>query len=263
MELKVNRSRVFAATGGRPPDPARPWLVLLHGAANDHTVWQLPARYFAHHGYSVLAVDLPGHGRSGGAPPKTIAAIADWVCRLLDVVDATTVSLAGHSMGALITMAVAAKIPDRIDALALLGAAPRIPVHPELLAAADRNDALAFELIVSWGLAHRSQIGGHRAPGVWMTGGGVRLLQRAGPGVFATDLRACDAFDGAEAMAGAITCPSLFVLGGRDRLTPPRGGEALAARFKNATTVILPECGHSMLAERPDETLDALRTIFR
>ena len=263
MEWKVGRSRVFAATGGRPPDPARPWLLLVHGAANDRTVWQLPARYFAHHGYSVLAVDLPGHGGSGGAPLRSIEAMAEWVRRLLDSVGAASASLAGHSMGALIAMAAAAKIPDRVDALALLGVAPRIPVHPDLLAAAERDDPLAFELIVSWGLAHRSQLGGHRAPGVWMTGGGLRLLERAAPGVFAADLRACGAFDGAEAMAAAIACPTLFVLGGRDRLTPPKAAGALAALFRDARTVTLEGCGHMMLAERPDETLDALRTIFR
>ena len=43
-----------------------PTLMFVHGAANDHSVWALQSRYFAHHGFNVLAVDLPAHGRSAG-----------------------------------------------------------------------------------------------------------------------------------------------------------------------------------------------------
>ena len=81
MQLKVNGLDVFAGTGGKPFDPAQPVMVLLHGAGMDHTAWALHDRYFAHHGFSVLAPDLPGHGRSAGSPLKTIADMADWtVC---------------------------------------------------------------------------------------------------------------------------------------------------------------------------------------
>jgi pimeloyl-ACP methyl ester carboxylesterase len=71
MELTVNRRKVFAATGGRPFDAALPTVIFLHGAGMDHTVWALQTRYFAHHGQGVLAVDLPGHGRSGGSALPT------------------------------------------------------------------------------------------------------------------------------------------------------------------------------------------------
>src|SRR3546814_11387175 len=102
----------------------------------DHTVWALPARYFAHRGRAVLAADLPGHGKSGGAPLKSIAEMADWVARVLDAVKAEQAALAGHSMRALVALEAAARHPQRVRALALLGAAPAMPVHPDLLAAA-------------------------------------------------------------------------------------------------------------------------------
>ena len=84
MEFTVDDKAVFAATGGRPFDPALPSIVFVHGAALDHTVWALQTRYFAHHGRNVLAVDLPGHGRSAGPPFDAMADMADWVVRVLD-----------------------------------------------------------------------------------------------------------------------------------------------------------------------------------
>jgi len=82
MEITVDAKRVFAATGGKPFDAGLPCVVFLHGAGMDHTVWALQTRYFAWHGYGVLAVDLPGHGKSEGPALKTIGEMADWVWAL-------------------------------------------------------------------------------------------------------------------------------------------------------------------------------------
>ena len=84
MDLKVDGRKVYAATGGRPFDPALPAVLLLHGAGMDHTVWQLPARWLAWHGHSVLAVDLPGHGRSEGPALASVPELAQWLGRALD-----------------------------------------------------------------------------------------------------------------------------------------------------------------------------------
>jgi pimeloyl-ACP methyl ester carboxylesterase len=262
MQVDLDGFPVFVATGGRPIDPAAPCLVLVHGAGNDRSVWQLPARYFAHHGHSVFAADLPAHGRSGGPPLVTIEAMADWLVRLTGAIGVGRVSLAGHSMGALVALAAAGRLGPRLAKLALLGVAEAIPVHPDLLAAARRGDRLAYDLIVSWGFGPRAQLGGCRAPGIWMAGSGTRLLERNRDGVFAADLAACDAFRDAPALAAAVACPTLCVLGERDRLTPVAGGRALASRLRHGRIAVIPDCGHMMLAEKPDETLDALRTIF-
>lgn len=262
MNLRVDGHEVFAATGGRPFDAERPGVIFIHGAGNDHSVWQMPARYFAWHGRSVLAVDLPGHGRSSGTALETVEDLADWVVRLVDASGLKSVSLAGHSMGALVALHAAANLGDRLVALALLGASLRMPVHPDLLAAARRGDHVAFELILSWGLAPTAQIGGHRAPGLWMTGSGMRLLERIPDGVFATDLKSCDAYLGAEQAAGAVSCPTLLVSGARDRLTPPEGAKELQSLIPGSRMEIIADCGHMMLAEKPNETLDALRSIL-
>src|ERR1044071_1521508 len=128
MQLSVNGIDTFIATGGRPFDRAQPTVVLLHGAGFDHSAWALHSRWFAHHGCSVLAPDLPGHGRSGGAPLSSIAAMADWTAALIDAAGARTACIIGHSMGALVALELAARTPERVRALGLIAAAPAMPV---------------------------------------------------------------------------------------------------------------------------------------
>ena len=66
MKLQVRGAETFVTTGGRPFVPEQPTIVFVHGAGMNRIVWYLQTRYFAHHGHTVLAVDLPGHGRSQG-----------------------------------------------------------------------------------------------------------------------------------------------------------------------------------------------------
>ena len=68
MKLQINGSEVFYGTGSGTPNDTAQTLVFVHGAGFDHTIWVMPARYFARHGWRVVAVDLPGHGRSEGPP---------------------------------------------------------------------------------------------------------------------------------------------------------------------------------------------------
>lgn len=262
MEFTVDGRTTFAATGGRPFDPARPAILFVHGAANDHSVWHLPARYFAHHGYSVAAIDLPGHGRSGGEPLTGIDEMAGWLGRARAALGLDRAVLAGHSMGSLIALCAAADNPGATERLILLGPAAAMPVHDDLLDAARRNDRKAIDLITYWGLSAASQIGGHRSPGLWMNGAGQRLLERADDGVLAAGLAACATFSDGEARARALEAETLLILGERDTMTPMKGGIALARVIPDARHVVLAGCGHSMLAERPNETLDAMRDFL-
>jgi pimeloyl-ACP methyl ester carboxylesterase len=178
MEIRLDGSSVFLAHYGKPFDPARPTVLFVHGAGMDHSVWPLQARHFAYRGWNALAVDLPGHGRSGGELLGSVPAMAGWLGDLIQVLRAPVVHLVGHSMGALIGLDLAARHPDRIAGLVLLGAAPRMPVHPALLEAAARPEPLAAELICDWGFGPAGHFGGHKAPGSWMLGHALRLTRR-------------------------------------------------------------------------------------
>ena len=223
----------------------------------------LQGRYFAYRGWNALALDLPGHGRSGGEPLRSLPAMADWLRGLIESLDVPAVRLVGHSMGALISLELAARHPGKIAGLALLGAAARMPVHPALLETAVRPEPLAPELICDWGFGPTGHFGGHKAPGSWMLGHALRLLgQAAGPRLH-SDLAACNDYEGGPGAASEVRCPTLIIAGALDRMTPARHGTKLAEAIQQARLVILPECGHMMMLEQPDATLDAVIAFLK
>jgi pimeloyl-ACP methyl ester carboxylesterase len=258
MEVTLDGSSVFLADYGKGFVPARPTILFVHGAGMDHSVWPLQARHFAYRGWNALALDLPGHGRSGGELCTTIGAMADWLWQLIRTLEAAAVTLVGHSMGALVSLETAARHRRKVAGLALLGAAPAMPVHPGLLAAAGKPEPLAAELICDWGFGPAGHLGGHKAPGSWMMGHGMQLLARSAGPVLHTDLAACNAYDGGPAAAAKVKCPTLVLVGARDRMTPARQAARLVEAIKGARQVTLPDCGHMRMVERPDATLDAL-----
>jgi len=262
MNLVVGGQAVYAYSGTRPFDPSQPTVLFVHGAANDHGVFALQSRYFAWHGRNVLAVDLPGHGRSAGEALPSVEALAGWLCDVMDAAVLETASVAGHSLGSLAVLEFAARNPDRVRALALLGPAVPMTVSDDLLAAAARNDHVAYELINGWSFSSGGQLGGNQMPGMWMTGNAMRLLERCRDGVLSTDLLACHRYANGLAAAAAVRCPTLAILAARDVMAPLRNAKALLAALTNARTVTLAETGHSLMAERPGEVLDALRPFL-
>jgi len=261
VHILVNGVETFAGTGGRDFDPTLPLVVFLHGAGLEHTVWALLARWFAHRGCGVLAPDLPGHGRSGGAPLGSVGALADWTAALVETVQARTASIIGHSMGSLVALESAARYPERVTAIGLIGTAAAMPVAPELLAAAKAEDHAAIDMVSIWGHGFRAGLGGSLAPGMWMLGGAERLLERARPGVLFTDLTACNDYRDGLASAAKVTAPAILVLGERDVMTPAKAGRELAAALPNARVITLMGAGHMLLSERPDEVLCAVRSL--
>jgi pimeloyl-ACP methyl ester carboxylesterase len=214
----------------------------------------------------VLAVDLPGHGRSGGAALATVEAMADWVLALLDAAGAGQALLAGHSMGSLIALEAAHRAPDRIGGLALLGTIFPMKVSDSLLAAS--KDALesAIDMVNIWSHSGPLPRPSCPAPGFSVTGMSRRLMQRLAQQnpaqLFHTDFSACNAYANGAAAAAGVRCPVLFILGTRDLMTPPRSAQALTAALKHGRIVTV-DAGHAMMAEQPDAVLDALAAFAR
>jgi pimeloyl-ACP methyl ester carboxylesterase len=262
MQLNVDGRKVYAATGGRAFDSAKPAVLLVHGAGMDHTVWQLPARWLAWHGHAVLAVDLPGHGRSEGPALGSVTEMAHWLGRVMDAAGIARAAVVGHSMGGAIALEIAAALPDRVARIALLGTAAAIPVNTMLLDAARETPERAYQMITAWSHGAAAKIGGHPVPGLWMTGGSLALLARSAPGVLHADLVACAAWTSGPAAAANVRCPALVIVAANDAMTPPRNGLALAQLIPGSRTVTLADCGHMLVAEQPDATLDALIAFF-
>jgi len=261
MELQ-HGGRVFLADQGCGFDPARPTMLLVHGAGMDHSVWPLQARHFAYRDWNALALDLPGHGRSEGPLLTSIDAMADWLADVIKALGVKRAALVGHSMGSLVALACAARKPKRVARIALLGSAPAIPVHPALLEAAGQRKPLAPRMICDWGFGPAGHFGGHRSPGSWMQGHALTLLGRSAGPRLQTDMAACNAYRGGMEAAAAIRCPALVVVGELDRMTPTRQGIKLADAIADSRVVRLPGCGHMMIVEQPDQTRDALQGFF-
>ena len=262
MRLAVDGRDVYAYTGSRTIDRVRPAVVFVHGAGNDHSVWALQSRYFAHHGRNALAFDLPGHGRSAGPALDSIEAIADWILRAIDAAGLERTSLVGHSMGSLAVLEAASRHGQRVERVALLGPAAPMAVSDALLDAARRDDHVAFDLIVGWSHSTARQLGGNQVPGLWMSGNALRLLERTPPGVLAIDLHACAAYANGVEAARSLRCPALVVIAARDLMAPPKSAQPVVDALKAPRVVSLPDCGHAMMAEQPDAVLDALRAFL-
>lgn len=262
MELIVQGQHSFLYTGGKSLGASLPAIIFIHGAQQDHSCWNLQTRWFAHHGWAVIAPDLPAHGRSQGRPLASIEAMSDWIVALMDATGIQTAALVGHSMGSLIAMETGLRHSERISRLTLIGSSLPMPVSPALLDAAWHNEAKARAMVNAFSFSAAAQMGGNRVPGMWMMGVNQRLMARQQPGVFGPDMNACNAYARPIADLAAIQKPTLIIAGGQDRMTPAKASRAIAAAIPGAVLRVLPDAGHSLMAEQPDGVLDALREFL-
>ncbi len=266
MFIQVNGAPIYAYTGGRPFDAAKPSVVFIHGVLNDHSVWILQTRYLAHHGWNVLAIDLPGQGRSGGQPPETVEDAADVVLALLAGAGIDQAALVGHSFGSLIALEAAARAPAHVSHLALAGTAFPMKVSPALLEASVKAPEKAIHMVNVFSHSTLSPPPSALGPGTWLYGASRALMRRVlasnrDSNVFYTGFKACDSYAGGEQAMPAVHCPTLFLVGRHDQMTPPKSARALAQHARLAKIVEV-NAGHSLMTEAPDEVLFALRDFL-
>lgn len=262
MQITLNGQSTYVYTGGKKlaPDAVDrlPVVVFIHGAQQDHSCWTLQSRWFAHHGFSVLAPDLPGHGLSAGEPLASVEAIADWIAALLDALGVAQASIVGHSMGSLVTLELAVSHGTRVNQAVLIGTSLPMPVAPVLLDAARDNEPKAAAMINDWSYSSSGQIGGNTVPGLWLLGVNQRLMARQKPGVFHVDLAACNAYTRTLESLSVIAAPVLIVSGTQDKMTSSKVAKAVQAAIRGARLASIEGSGHALMAERPDAVLDAL-----
>lgn len=258
MELTIDGAKAYAYTGGKAFDPNLPTVVFVHGGEQDHSAWGLQSRYLAHHGYGMLALDLPGHGRSGGKALTRVEDMADWVVKVLDAAKVKSAALVGHSMGSLVALECAARYAARVSRLALLGTAFPMRVSPELLEATKKDEAVAHNMINVWSHSAYAHYPSNPGPGFWVVGANLRLMQRQRPGVLHTDFAACNNYTEGLARAAQVKCPVLLLLAKNDAMTPARAAQSIAQAIPHAKVVTLNGSGHNLMAEKPDEVLDTL-----
>ena len=264
MELNVRGfdAKAYAYTGGKAFDPALPCVVFIHGALHDHSVWTLLARWFAHHGHSVLAVDQPGHGRSAGAPLASVEALADWLLALLDAAGVAQARLVGHSMGSLIALEAAARAPSKAEALVMVGTAYPMKVSEALLETARAAPLKAIDMVNVFSHSTMAAKPSFPGPGTWLHGANRALMRRVQAGqtavnLFHHDFGVCDRYAGGLQAAAKVQCPVSMILGERDQMTVPKQSREIAQALKARVHMIA--AGHALMTEAPDALLAALR----
>lgn len=259
MKTSLHGKAVYFGTGsGHPADDA-PTILFIHGAGFDHSVWVMPARYFARHGFRVIAPDMPGHGRSEGRGLTDINAMADWSSELLNDLGAAKATAVGHSMGSLVVTALAHRHPELIAKIALLGTSNPMAVGPPLLAAALDDHPAAFAMANTWSHSTQGRLGRAENPGLSNFVSGSRWLERMTPGTYHADLSACNNF---SIDSAPLTLPVLVIAGEQDQMTPMRAGLSVAERLQQCQTTVLAGAGHAMLGEKPNQVLDALASFI-
>jgi pimeloyl-ACP methyl ester carboxylesterase len=270
MYIPVNGATTYCYTGGKPFDAAKPTVVFIHGVLNDHSVWALQTRYLAHHGWNVLAVDLPGHCKSEGEAPASVEAAADFVAALLDAAGVQKAALVGHSWGSLIALEAAARLKDRVSHLVLVGTAYPMKVSPALIEASLNEPEKALKMVNVFSRSTLAAPPSALGPGTWVYGASMALGRRvlrsnSAVNVFHRGFVACDSYAGGEAAMAQLTCPVLFLLGGQDQMTHPKAAQGLiaAAKAKGLRVLVASvPVGHHQMTEAPEETLVAMRSFL-
>lgn len=262
MKLLVDGREAYAYTGGKPFDPQLPCVVFIHGALHDHSVWTLLARWCAHHGFGVLAVDLPGHMKSAGPALASVEALADWVLQLLDVAGVKQAALVGHSMGSLVALEAASRAPERVNRLVMVGTAYPMAVSPALLELSKDDPLAAIDLVTTLSYSTLAPKPGYPGPGVWVRGGGAALCRlvlgkQGNPLLYHQDFAACNEYRKGLEAAVKVRAPATLILGRRDQMTPPKSAAEIGTALKARVETV--DAGHVLMAEAPDAVLNALR----
>lgn len=262
----ADNTRLYCYTGGKDFKPEQPTLVMVHGVLNDHSVWYLQSRHIANQGWNVLAIDLPGQGKSTGEPPASVQAAANTVLALLDALKVERAALMGHSFGSLICLQASGQQPGRISHLVLAGTAFPMRVSPALLETSVSAPEKAIAMVNQFSHSLLALPPAAQAGGGWTYGASRALMRRmlaSNPSVnvFYTGFKACDSYDEGESAMRHVQCPVLFILGKDDQMTPPKAAQSLVRCAKDARVVQV-NAGHALMSEAPEEVLQALKAFL-
>ncbi len=253
MYFEVNGKQVFATTGGKAFDNSKPVIIFLAGSALDHTFWGLHSRFFAFRQYAVLALDTPGHTNSDGPALTSIEALGNWLNDVVEALALKNISIVAHSQGCLTALEYASRYPDKLRSLSLITSGLATPVNDYLLNAASKDPEAAIAMMVGWGFGTAGHLHQGPIPGNSMVAGGRKVMRQNTPTELAIDLKACNDYQNGKVAAAAITCPVQVVIAGKDRMAPAKATATLVENLPNPEVTRIPESGHMLPQEVPDQ----------
>jgi pimeloyl-ACP methyl ester carboxylesterase len=245
--------RIACWLSSEPWDTSRKHIVFIPGSGGDHTVWGRQMSKLKDE-WNVTAIDLPGHGRSGGSGERDVPAYVEWVREILEAFGISKPVLAGHSLGAAIALTFAIKYPGLLSGIIPMGGGVRMPVNQAILTGLKTTPASVIEMVVKFSLAkvNREQLGGSLR----------ESMLKVNTDILHDDLVACDKLDIAAAIAG-IAVPTLVVCGADDKMTPPDFSRFIAEQIPGARLAMVADAGHFAMLEKPEAVNQAVSDFVR
>ncbi len=217
-------------------------VILIHGAGGSHLDW--PAEFRRLAGYTVYAVDLPGHGRSTLPGCQSVGEYAEALLEFLAALGRFQAVFVGHSLGAAIALYLALEFSQHVAGLGLFSAAACFDVPPEWVnylsnpASAPLGIRLIRERLLT-GAAHPE-----------LAARTLSSLHKVRSSVLYGDWLACAQFDIRQRVS-QIQIPAYIACGRQDRLTPPSRSRFLAGQLPLARLDVIADAGHLLPLEQP------------
>jgi len=227
----------------------RPPVILIHGAGGTNLFWPPQVRRLP--GQRILAVDLPGHGRSEGVGHQLISDYADNILDFMRARNLRAAVMIGHSMGSAVALSLAIDFPQRVIGLGLLGSGARLRVAPGILESAANPASFqnAIQLVTENSYAAHTE--------TRLKELASRRLAETRPTILYGDFLACNAFSVTDQLS-RISAPTLILCGAEDRMTPLKLAETLRDQIGGARLEVIPQAGHMLMLEQPGLVAESL-----
>jgi pimeloyl-ACP methyl ester carboxylesterase len=253
--MKIDKRMVgdveIACWGNSPEwDQRRKTIVFIHGSGGDHTAWVCQHRQLKND-YNIAALELPGHGSSGGTGEQDVSRYAEWVRAALPAFNITRPVIIGHSLGAAIALTFAIRYGELLRGIVSFGGGGKMPVNPTILEGVQKNPEAILAMTAKIAVAKKNRERLSK----------VMLERRMDPIVWHGDFLACDRLDITE-MFGRIKMPTLIICGTEDKMTPPAYAEVLRDSIPGARLALIPDAGHMAMMEEPEVFNEVLKTFL-
>ncbi|MCU0598598.1 MAG: alpha/beta hydrolase [Desulfobacterales bacterium] len=239
-------------SGQWPLAPNKPTVIFIHGAATSKGLWQYQVEALSDL-VNTVALDLPGHGSSGGNGFDRISDYARSVIDFMDIVRPGKTILCGLSMGGAVAQDLLIHHPERFSAAILMHTGAKLKVMPLIFETIRKDYRQYFEMMIHFAMAGETDK--PRMIGL------LKDVVGGSPEVALKDFYACDAFNVVDQLQ-AIASPVLVIVGDEDNVTPPKYGEFLASRIVASRLITIHGTGHVSPLEKPEAVNQVLRDFI-